>query len=180
MKKSFIVLALLLAFSINAQIAISQSPNSGKWTFGGNIGLGPSDNGGFQFSIAPEVGYRTSDNLEIGCALGYNYFKNDFYKSNFFNAGPYVNYSIMQNLFLRAQYQYLFGNSKTEDGYTFNGLNNSQDISESALWLGGGYQNRIGDNVYYKIGVMYNVLYNEDDSIYGSAFLPIGGITFGF
>lgn len=181
MKKSFILFGLILALAMNAQIAVQQNNagSGGKWTFGGNIGLGPSSDGGFQVSIAPEVGYKASENLELGAAVGYNYFKNDFYKSSFFNFGPYANYSILQSLFLRAQYQYLFGDAEAATGYSF-GTSTNKDISESALWLGGGYQSRIGNNVYYRIGMMYNVLYNEDDSVYGSAFLPIGGITIGF
>lgn len=195
MKKLLTIALVGIGFLLNAQTdstkmtamtprkiehdEIADKPEKkGQWVFGGDIGAGFGS--GTSIRIAPEVGYRLNNGLEMGVGAGYNFYSYDYsnnltYKSNFFNVGPYVSYDISQMFFVKAQYQYLGGTQKQE----YLGYEVSNDISENALWLGGGYQNRIGNNAFYKIGFMYNVLYDKDDSIYGSGFMPVVGISFG-
>ena len=169
------ILPFILLFSI---VTFSQfKDTNGQWVFGGNLGIGGGSNGGFGINISPEVGFRFNNGFEIGAKVGYNYNKNDFFKSNFGNVGPYINYTILQSVFLRAQYEYLFGTVSNE---TIGGQTFDDKISENALWLGGGYQNNISQNIRYNIGLMYNVLYDEETSVYPTGLYPIAGVSFGF
>ncbi|MGV4538189.1 hypothetical protein ACQ1RB_05840, partial [Ornithobacterium rhinotracheale] len=54
--------------------------------------------------------------------------------------------------------------------------NDSYDINESALWIGGGYQSE--GRVSLRAGIMYNVLYKEENSIFSSAIRPFAGVVF--
>ena len=67
--------------------------------------------------------------------------------------------------------------------YFFNQKNKVTQVKysgdEAALYLGGGYLQRIGNQTYMQIGAMYNVLYKEDQSVFGSGFVPSVGVVFG-
>ena len=70
-------------------------------------------------------------------------------------------------------YQHYF--YKQRDKY--NDLSYSGD--EAALYLGGGYMQRLGNRTYMQIGGMYNVLYDRDKSVFGGGFVPNIGIVYG-
>ena len=47
------------------------------------------------------------------------------------------------------------------------------------LYLGGGYMQRIGNNSYLQLGLMYNVLWKENSSIFSSGLVPNIGFVVG-
>lgn len=167
-----IFFSLLVLFGISAgfsQIAVGTSINEGKWRIGGGVGLGFGNNGYFGFNISPFVGYAITPNLEGGMTAGYQYGKNDYVKNSLFSVGPYANYYIMDPFFLRGHYEYFTGNQEvisTNADYSFD---------ESALWLGGGYQST--GKLRFQAGLMYNVLYDKEESIFSSTIRPFGGIA---
>lgn len=87
--------------------------------------------------------------------------------------GPFANYYFSRSFFLSGMFQQFFihQKNKTTD-YKHSG-------DESALYLGGGYMQRLGDRTYMQIGAMYNVLYDRDNSYFGSGFIPNIGIVYG-
>ncbi|MFV0176774.1 hypothetical protein OBK27_07550 [Empedobacter falsenii] len=115
-----------------------------------------------------------ANNLELGATAGYQYAKDDYAKLNLFNAGPYVNFFPVENLFFRANYMYYTGKQKYNERYNYNYETN---LDESALWLGAGYQS--SGPVRFQAGVMYNVLYKENESIFSSGFQPFMGVSIG-
>lgn len=170
MKKLIAIFIIILGFGLSqAQIGVGTSVNDGKWRVGGGLGLGFGNNGYFGFNISPFVGYAVAPKLEVGATAGYQYGKNDFAKQNLFSIGPYTNFYVTDQLFARGHYEYYTGNIKSLSS------NDKVDFDESALWLGGGYQNT--GKVRFQAGLMYNVLYDEQTSIFNSPLRPFGGIA---
>ncbi len=172
-----IILSLLIASSIglSAQIGGSTQIGNSKWTFGGSAGVsgGFGSNSGFGLSISPRVGYKVTENLEAGVLAGFNFLNTDYYSSTLFGIGPFVNYYFGRSFYLSGQFQEFIINQKdktTGQRYGFD---------EAALYLGGGYMTRVGNRAYMQLGVMYNVLWKENNSIFSSGFVPQVGVVFG-
>ncbi|CAM3332939.1 hypothetical protein [Empedobacter stercoris] len=174
MKKLLLfIISLTLSSTIYAQ-TYQKQPLNNNWRFGGGLGLSFGNNGYFGFNVSPSVGYMIANNLELGATAGYQYAKDDYAKLNLFNAGPYVNFFPVENLFLRANYMHYTGKQKYNERYNYNYETN---LDESALWLGAGYQS--SGPIRFQAGVMYNVLYKENESIFSSGFQPFMGVSIG-
>lgn len=165
---------LLLAFplGIKAQIIGNQAATS-NWRVGGGLGLSFGSNDYMSFNISPSLGYSLNTYTEVGVIAGYQYSKNRYYNSNLFNIGPYINVYPIQELFLRANYMYYSGNENTKKNVT---PSYSYTVDENALWLGAGYQST--GTVRFQVGVLYNVLYKANESIFSNGWQPFAGINF--
>jgi hypothetical protein len=178
MKKLTILFMLTFALILNAQIGTSNnfgSENS-NWTFGGYAGLGGSfgnNGGGTSVYLSPRVGYKLTDNLETGVAGNFTWSNSQYFSATTVGVGPFVSYYIGRNFFLSGMFQEYFFNQKDK----FNDLKYTGD--EAALYLGGGYMQRIGERTYLQIGGMYNVLYKKKRSVFGGGFIPSVGVVFG-
>lgn len=178
MKKLLLLSILSLPFSAQAQIGTSTTLGSAdsKWTFGGSAGLGGSfgsGGGGTSVYISPRVGYKLTENFETGLAGSFTWSNSQYFSSTTIGVGPFMNYYISRNFYLSGMFQEYFYNQKDK----YNGLKYSGD--EAALYLGGGYMQRIGEHAYMQIGGMYNVLYDKEKSVFGSGFIPSVGVVFG-
>lgn len=155
---------------------MSGKTTDNKWRFGGGIGLGFGSNDYFGLNISPFVGYELTKSLEAGLTTGYQYSKWRNSKQNVFSVGPYLNAYPISELFLRAHYEYFTGSQ------TYTNLDTNNDkftFDESALWLGAGYRNT--GKVQFYTGIMYNVLYNKNDSkLFSTGLRPIAGVSIGF
>jgi len=170
MKNLISLVVLLGALQMGlSQISVGSAVQEGKWRVGGGLGLNFGNNGYFGFNVAPSVGYMLSPKLETGVSVGYQYSKSDFYKSNLFSGGPYLNYHVMQGLFARGHYEYFTGTQE------YLSTNQEFDIDESALWLGAGYSTP--GPVRVQMGLIYNVLYKENESVFSSPIRPFGGVA---
>ncbi|WP_346983626.1 hypothetical protein [Chryseobacterium sp. POE27] len=174
MKKIIISLFTTISGLLFSQVAVGTSPeNSNRWTFGGGIGVGFGSNSAFYLSASPRVGYRLTDDLETGIVGSVSWQTSDFYRSTMFGAGPFVNYYFARSFYVGANFQHYFINYK--DKYYDYKMNEE----ESALYLGGGYMQRIGNNSFMQIGLMYNVLWQENSSIFSSGLIPNIGFVVG-
>ncbi len=174
MKKLIIPLFLLISGSVFSQmVSDSLSGNHNRWTFGGGIGVGFGSQSTFYLSASPRVGYRLTDDLEGGMTASVSWQTSDFYRSTMFGIGPFVNYYIADMFYLSANYQHYFINYK--DKFYDYKMNNQED----ALYLGGGYMQRVGNNSFIQIGLMYNVLWKENSSIFSSGLVPNIGFVMG-
>ncbi|HLS12410.1 MAG TPA: hypothetical protein VK050_09635 [Flavobacteriaceae bacterium] len=171
----YILLLSFLLFSglSYSQIGIGSSSinKQNKWRVGGGLGMSFGDHGAFTLNISPFIGYELVSSLEGGVTTGYQYSKYRDQRQNLFSIGPYLNFYPMQSLFVRTQYEYFTGNSKIKNS------SYSSSFDESALWIGGGY--RTGGRVQMYAGIMYNVLYKENKSLFSEAYQPIVGISIG-
>lgn len=171
MRKIFLLFVFI--FSINS-FAQENSQQPSKWRFGGGLGLSFGSNDYFGFAISPFAGYEITPMLEAGVTAGYQYSKWSDSKQNLFNFGPYVNFYPIQNLFVRTHFEHYIGTNKFE--YEFGG-SYKYNYDESALWLGGGY--RSSGRIQLFAGLMYNVLYKEDRSLFSTGLRPIFGVSVG-
>ena len=168
---------MILGFFLNAQIGTSTKigGENSKWTFGGSAGLGGAfgDGGGISLYLSPRVGYKLTENLETGLASNLTWSNSKYYSSSMIGVGPFMNYYFSRNFYLSGMFQEYFISQKDK----VNNLKYSTD--EAALYLGGGYMQRIGERAYMQIGGMYNVLYNKNKSVFGGGFIPSVGVVFG-
>ncbi len=159
----YILLCLILQSPLHAQV------KNNRWVFGGDVGY-TSSGGTSYFGLAPEVGYLIKPMVEIGGSIGYTYITNGSAKRNLWTFGPHVNVSLSESFFLRGKFQHLTGKETDPSIPSFN-------ISESSLWLGGGYQTNTS-GVFYRVGFLYNTLYNANSSIYSSPLLPYASLGY--
>jgi hypothetical protein len=177
MKNIFFTTLLLISFSSFGQTSTDENRQPNKWRVGGGIGLGFGTNDQFSFSISPSVGYEITPMLEAGLSAGYQYSKWYSSKLNLFNFGPYVNFHPVNFLFLRGHFEHFIGTQKWKSGNP-DILELKENMDESALWLGGGY--RSPGRVSFYAGLLYNVLYKDDSSIFSTGLRPMVGVSFGF
>ncbi len=168
-----ILLVFIISFSL--QQVISQEQNF--WSnvrFGGNIGIGFS-NDTFNAVLAPAAIYEFNPWFSAGVGLnfGYSSFDND----RFNEEGSSTNYgaSIMSflnpfpELQLSAEFEQMGVSRRLEiPGETF-----KDNYWYPALFVGAGY--RTG---FVSVGLRYDLLYDEDKSIYGSAYAPFVRVFF--
>lgn len=177
MKKILLTTLVLSAVCLNAQIGTSTNINNegkaSKWTFGGGLGVGFGSNSAFNLQVAPRVGYRLTDDLEAGMIGSVSWQTSDFYKSTMFGIGPFANYYIARSFYVSGNLQHYFANYEDK----FYGFKDKQQ--ETALYLGGGYMQQLGNNSYMQIGLMYNVLYKENSSMFSSGLIPSVGFVVG-
>lgn len=174
MKKFIIGLFFLSSEFLFSQVAVGASPeNANRWTFGGGIGVGFGSNNAFYLQASPRVGYRLTDDLEGGVVGSVSWQTSDFYRSTMFGVGPFINYYFARSFYVSANYQHYFINYK-DKFYDF-----KTNTDEGALYLGGGYMQRIGNNSFMQLGLMYNVLWKENSSIFSSGLIPNIGFVVG-
>lgn len=173
MKKHFTLLLMMISFWSFSQIAMSSGTQSNRWTFGGGLGLGFGSNSYFNLQVSPRVGYKITDQLEGGLIGNVSWQTSDFYKSTMFGVGPFANYYFARSFFVGANLQQYFINSTEK----YNNYKYSTD--ETALYLGGGYMQSMGNNAFMQLGIMYNVLWKENNSIFSTGFVPTVGFVVG-
>jgi hypothetical protein len=174
MKKFIIPLFLMISGAMFSQVSIGASPeNNNRWTFGGGIGVGFGSQSTFYLQASPRVGYKLTDDLEGGVVGSVSWQTSDYYRSTMFGVGPFLNYYIARTFYVGANYQHYFINYK--DKFYDYKMNEEED----ALYLGGGYMQRIGNNSFMQIGVMYNVLWKENSSIFSTGLVPNIGFIVG-
>lgn len=174
MKKLFISLFILISAVSFSQVAIgTPTAETNKWTFGGGLGVGFGSNSYFNLQVAPRVGYRLTNDLEAGLIGSVSWQTSDFYKSTMFGFGPFVNYYFARSFFVSSNLQHFFINYE-DKLYDY-----KNDQQETALYLGGGYMQQIGNNSFMQIGLMYNVLYKENSSVFSGGLIPSVGFVVG-
>ena len=174
MKKFIIPLFVMISGILFSQVSVGASPEStNRWTFGGGIGVGFGSQSAFYLQASPRVGYRLTNDLEGGVVGSVSWQTSDYYRSTMFGVGPFLNYYIARTFYLSANYQHYFINYK--DKY----YDYKTNAEEDALYLGGGYMQRIGNNSFMQIGLMYNVLWKENESIFSTGLVPSIGFVVG-
>jgi len=125
--------------------------------FGGGFGL---QFGTFTtVKFTPEVGYKVTDNLDIGIGLYYLYTKNNLYhySDNIYGGKIFSRFYITPNFFLTGEYETL--NIADYDIYT--GQYTGKRIFIDGLPLGIGWRQQLGTRFAVLTTLMYNVLQNE-------------------
>jgi len=171
LKYQILVFALVFMGICHHSIAQNQKPKSEFWQkvrFGGGFGLGFGNNT-FNGTLSPSAIYQATDEFAVGAGLNINYSK--FQNSKLLAYGPNIvtYYNVFKFVQLSGEFEQLRINRK----YEFDGANIEDNYWSPALFLGIGYTDR---NI--TIGIRYDVLYNNDKSIYSDAWMPFIRVYF--
>ena len=164
MKKTILlIIAIVLAITISAQ----EDKKSDFWKnvqFGGGITIA-FDNNTTNLGLAPSALYNFNDNFSLGFATSYLYSKNKNIDKalNVYGGSLISIYNPINEIQLSAEFE---ENIINQSGF------DSRNVE--AFFLGFGYN--VGRNI--AIGVRYDVLYDKDKSVYGSALSPIVRVYF--
>lgn len=170
---AFLVLNCFLLSEITAQEAPSEFWK--KVRFGGGIGVGFGD-GFFSGTLAPSAIYEFNDQFAAGLGLNFTYLsEKDFYNSTILGGSVIALYNVIPQIQLSMEFEQLNENRNYSDDLVW-----PQDLQPietnfwySALFLGAGYRSGVAT-----VGVRYDILYDEDSSIYGTAFMPFVRVYF--
>ncbi|MBD1259643.1 alpha-ketoglutarate decarboxylase [Maribacter polysiphoniae] len=166
MKHYMLSLVFLIGFS-----CLGQKTSNDFWNnvrFGGGIGLGFT-NESFNASISPSAIYQVNDQFATGVSLNFNYAK--FNEDKLFAYGGSILslYNPIPNIQLSGELEQL----RINRTYALDGGNREDNYWSPALFLGIGYSNQ---NVTF--GLRYDVLYDDDKSIYANALMPFVRVYF--
>ncbi len=149
------------------------STTSNFWNnvrFGGGIGLGFGD-GFFSGTLAPSAVYEFNQQFALGLGLNATYSKRkNFHKSTIFGGSLISLFNPIPSIQLSAEFEELNVNRDFDEQFVSNADTN---YWYPALFLGAGY--RTGRVTF---GIRYDVLYDEEDSIYPDAWLPFVRVFF--
>ncbi|MFD0989376.1 alpha-ketoglutarate decarboxylase [Mariniflexile jejuense] len=161
-----ITIVFFAIFSCNTNRLNAQQSDSTFWRnvrFGGGIGLSFGD-GFFSGTLAPSAIYEFNNQVALGVGLNGTYNKQkDFYKSTILGGSLIGLFSPINNIQLSAELEQLHVNRCFDSS-----INIENDTYWSpALFVGAGYRN---GNVTF--GIRYDLLYDENKSVYADALTP--------
>ena len=170
LKKSVILCVFFTAFW---GLGYSQPTpgNSDFWNqvyFGGNLGLGFGNNS-FNASISPSAIYQANELFGVGLGVNFNYAKFRDAKLVAYGGSVLSLFNPIPALQLSAELEQL----RVYRVLELDGGNQEENYWSPALFLGIGYGNR---NV--TVGIRYNVLHDQQRSIYADAFMPFVRVYF--
>jgi hypothetical protein len=170
-------LLLLVFFAIPLNIISQNQPmpkakTGAFWEhvqFGGGFGLSIS-NTYTDITIAPSAIYNFDDHFALGTGLQYSRLKEkDFYSSNIVGGNLIGLYSPVEEIQLSLEVEEVHVSNTYTDFYN----NIQKSFWNTGLYVGGGY--REGG---VTIGARYNVLFDKNKDIYGSALMPFIRVYF--
>lgn len=151
----------------------SQDKNFWKQvSFGGGVGLSFGD-GFFLGGISPSAVYNFNQYVSAGLGLTYNYLSDKRTTPDVRVTSYGGSIITLFNPLSEIQLSVELEGIQVDRTFLFVDGDEKDNFFQEALFLGGGY--RTGN---ITIGARYNVLHDEDRSVYGSAFLPFVRVFF--
>jgi hypothetical protein len=165
----FALVITLFAFQENfAQEPVLKSEFWSRVQFGGGLGLAFGNNS-TNILVSPSAIYNINYKVALGAGLQYSYInQRDFYTSHLYGGSIIGLVNPIPEIQLSAELEELrvntdFNNpSFTNDNYW-----------NTALFLGAGYRTNNAT-----IGIRYNILHNDNNNIYTTAFMPFIRVYF--
>ncbi|SEL23986.1 hypothetical protein SAMN04487910_2127 [Aquimarina amphilecti] len=166
-KIKIITLVSLILFSL--QQCYSQEDNFwSRVRIGGNIGIGFTDDT-FNGILAPSAIYDFNNHFSMGFGLNFGYTDSRNFTATNYGASLITLYNPLPALQLSAEFEQM-GVSRN---FEIEGGDISDNYWYPALFIGAGY--RIG---FVSVGLRYDVLYDDNKSIYASAYAPFVRVFF--
>lgn len=163
-------------FSLFITSVYAQNNTDSFWShvrFGGALGISFSGDY-FSGTLAPSAIYQFNPQFAMGVSLNGTYSsRKDFYNSTILGGSVIGLFNPIPAIQLSAEFEQLNVNRKWEDRLAIA----DENYWYPALFVGAGYTISTG-RVSTAIGVRYDVLYDEDKSIYGSSWMPFFRIYF--
>jgi len=162
-KKRLLILLIMLVghLSMSSQNEVNNFWNNVR--FGGGLGLNFGD-GFFSTTIAPSAIYEFDHRFSLGVGLNATFnSQKDFYKSTILGGSIIGLANVVRTIQLSAELEQLNVNRNYDN--TLNIENDTYWVP--ALFIGAGYRN---GNITF--GVRYDVLYDDERSIYVDPWAP--------
>ncbi|KFF07218.1 hypothetical protein [Flavobacterium reichenbachii] len=170
----FVIFAVLFSsYTFAQQTYVIDNKNNfwDKVQFGGGLGLGIGS-GYTDISVMPSAIYNVNQIVGIGVGLQFGYLASKNYYDSFVYGGSLIT---LVNPIPEIQLSAELEQVRVNTNYDSNNVRPaySDDFWNTALYLGAGY--RTGS---VTIGARYDVLFNDERSLYGSAFMPFVRVYF--
>ena len=173
--KSIYCILMLLIFCLPNVVQAKIDWN--RVVYGGNFGVGITNNQSAVL-LSPTVGYRFTDQLELGTGVIYQYYKinNSLlkYRSDNYGAKIFGNYLLSESILAHVEYEWLNLSTPTFDFVTNRYIGNTRQ-NIGSLFVGAGFRQVFGR----KSVVDMMLLYNLTESPYSPYDNPIIRIGFG-
>ncbi len=173
-KSFFVILTVLFSGYSMAQEISAVDDTTNFWDkvqFGGGLGLGIGS-GYTDISVMPSAIYNVNEIVAVGVGLQFGYLSSKNYYDSFVYGGSVVTLiNPIPEIQLSAELEQV----RVNTDYDANNFrpSYSDNFWNTALYLGAGY--RTGN---VTIGARYDVLFNDERSLYGSAFMPFVRVYF--
>jgi hypothetical protein len=173
-KSLFVILTVLFSsYSMAQEISAVNSTNNfwDKVQFGGGLGLGIGS-GYTDISVMPSAIYNVNEIVAVGVGLQFGYLSSKNYYESYVYGGSLITLvNPIPEVQLSAELEQVRVN--TDYDATQYRPSYSDNFWNTALYLGAGY--RTGS---VTVGARYDVLFNDEKSLYGSAFMPFVRVYF--
>ena len=158
------VVLCMFSFSITYAQNTNLSPFWSNVQYGGGVGIGFA-NDFFSGTLAPNAIYRFNDYVASGVGLNFSYSsQKDVFQSTVIGGSIIGLFNPIRDIQLSTEFEELYVNRDIDDGF----ISSIDDkYWYSALFLGIGYTS---GNITF--GIRYDVLFDEDTSIYSDPWLP--------
>lgn len=111
-----------------------------------------------RIGVYPLLGYKFTPKLSGGLKIGYEYVRDNRYTSTYtssnYGGSIFARYRLIPRLYFHVEYEYF-----SYELYNSDGTSNREWVP--FLYLGGGYSQPIGRNVWLNAQVLFDVLQNE-------------------
>ena len=169
------ILIFLLLFSSSIYAQKNGLPTTKTNTFwervdiGGSLGLAIGNNF-TNITVAPSAIYNFNNYFALGSGLQYSYLRQkNVFTSNIIGGSLIGLFNPVEQVQLSLELEQV----NVNNNYQELGNNQKRSFWNTGLFVGGGYRQ---DNI--TIGGRFNLLYDRDLDIYGSAFMPFVRVFF--
>ena len=144
-----------------------------KVRFGGGLGLNFGNNS-TNITVAPSALYQPNKYVAFGPGLNYSFQRFGDTRTTLIGGGLIVLAQPIDFLQLSSELEILNVNQRIDGGL------DRDPFTNTALWIGGGYNLNFGGNSLGAVGVRYNVLFNEnaENNIFAMAWQPFVRVYF--
>ncbi len=111
-----------------------------------------------RIGVYPLIGYKFTPKLSGGLKIGYEYVSDNRYASHYttnnYGGSIFARYRVIPRLYAHVEYEMI-----NYELYNFDGTSNREWVP--FLYIGGGYSQPIGKNVWLTAQVLFDVLQDE-------------------
>lgn len=169
MFKKLLIFSVLSILSFGSLYAQKQFDDSGEYNFMDRVCFGGG--GGFSagsnytaINVSPIVGYMFTNRFSSGVGIIYQYinYKNIDLKTNNYGGSIFSRFNVTPQFFLHTEYEGL----NYERFNVVGGEVRTERLYSPSLFLGGGYFQPLGARGGVSFMLLYNLIYDQDNSSY--------------
>ncbi|MGB4653854.1 MAG: hypothetical protein ACOXZ9_00255 [Bacteroidales bacterium] len=172
---TLILIILLHGLTFGQESNKQRTPFKPRIFYGGGFGLQFGNT--TLIEVSPSIGVELLPNFGIGVTPTYKYYRyrpyytSDKIVTNVYGGSIFARYVVVYNIFLHAEYEKLFFNTKSD-------LIENQKQDFDSFLVGGGYRQQVGEKTFVHISILWN-LNDSQNSLYNNPVIRMG-LGFGF